>query len=196
MTESAQWADSVKTDDFSHFALLGLFVLSSTGPAAVKQGHTLGKYMEEGAFNGRPYFRKQNSSGNVFMYFSGMRWVVSDGLDKKTGNLRNREIRQDHRDSFLMRLFQKVINRIRVKERSDNLPKFGWYYGDDGWKEDKRMVLNWLAPDPCRRLPAGGFGGVSKRQVHRWRDILSLEEAGQTAKKEMVNRSEPPPTSF
>ena len=117
------------------------------------------------------------------MYFSGRRWQVSDVLDKKTGNLRNREIRQDHRDSFLMRLLQKVINRIRVIERSYNLPKFGWYYSDDRWKEDKLMVLEWLGPDPCRRLPAGG---VSKRQVHMWRDILSLDWAGQTAKKEMV----------
>ena len=46
-----------------------------------------GKYVEEGAHNGRPFFRRRNTEDmkDNFIYFSGKCWFVSDVLGEKNG---------------------------------------------------------------------------------------------------------------
>ena len=147
-------------------------------------GHVLGQYEEEGSFNDRPYFSKQNSTATAFMFYSGRIWMVSNVLDKKNPTLRypHFQIPKFRRDSVTMRMLQKVINRIRVKERSCELLTYGWYYETniDIWNKDTSLVLDWLSPEPCRRVEEGVLGG--KKEAHKWRDILSLEEATRRTK--------------
>ena len=85
----------------------------------------LGEYGEEGALHHRPYFRKQNTTATFFMFFSGKSWLISDVLDKKTATLRHLNVNSDLRESGMTRLLQKVINGIRVKERSCQMLKSG-----------------------------------------------------------------------
>ena len=156
----------------------------------MKQGDTLGEYLQEGALNGRPYFRKQNNTAkkDFFMFFSGRRWLVGNALGDEFSNLRNRKMMPDIRDAFLMGLLQTIIHRIRVKKLSDKLPVLGWQYADpdhDDWQEDTSLVLEWLSQEPCRRIKVIKEAGNGPKIV-LWRDILALEEAGRTAKMEIA----------
>ena len=122
------------------------------------------------------------------MYFNGSSWWVSDELDKKSANLINQKIRPNLRDSGPMRLLQKVINRMRVKEQSCSMLKYGWYYGTRyGWKKDASLVLDWLQQEPCRRVEGGGGGVVLEKEAHSWRDILGLEEADRASKRNIAS---------
>ena len=42
---------------------LGFLVFSSTGGAAEYNGDTLGEYVEEGEYEGRPYFKQRDTEG-------------------------------------------------------------------------------------------------------------------------------------
>ena len=85
-------------------------------------------------------------------------------------------------------MLQKVIDRIRVREQSCNLLKSGWYCGTkSGWKKDASLVLDWLQPEPCWRAEGGGGEVVRKKELNRWRDILSLEEANQASKENIAS---------
>ena len=147
----------------------------------------LGEYIEEGALHGRPYFRKQNSTVAYFMFFSGRRWLVSDVLDKQFAKIKNREIWPDQRDSFPMRLLQKLLDKIRVREQSCNLPRSGWCYSNNGWNEDASLLLDWLSPEPCQRAEGGGGRVVRKKNAHRWKEIVSLEKASRKSKKTIAS---------
>ena len=45
------------------------------------------EHLEEGALNGRPYYKQENTEGKVgyFVYFTGERWLVSKELGKPPG---------------------------------------------------------------------------------------------------------------
>ena len=143
--------------------------------------------MEEGALNGRPYFRRQNNTAkkDFFMFFSGRRWVVSRALGDEFVNLRSRENRPDLRDTFVIRLLQFTIHRGRVKKLSAKLPpEVGWQYSNPDWTADPGLLLEWLSPQPWRRME-GIKEVVSEPKIVLLRDILALEEAGVTEKKEI-----------
>ena len=63
-----QWNQILMTN------ISGILVLSSTGGAAEYNGDTLGEYVEEGEYEGRPYFKQRDTEGVNDTYLCTRFW--------------------------------------------------------------------------------------------------------------------------
>ena len=117
-------------------------VLSSNGLAAERQGSRFGEFVEEGVYEGRPYYRQRDTLGKSHIIYSeGDKWIVSSTLGGSSRGLFNNQ--------------------------NTSLPMTtGWLYWGGGKvnSNDASITLEFTALSPCQLVRVAGEGEVVKKQ--------------------------------
>ena len=117
-------------------------MLSSVAGAAEHQGGRLGEFEESGDFNERPFYKQRDTEGegDLYLFFEGGEWRVSDELGESGGYLKNNQ--------------------------NTSLPMTkNWLYGGDGkWNNnDTSLKLEYTSLYPCQLVRVAGKGDVLEK---------------------------------
>ena len=117
-------------------------MLSSKGLAAERQGDRFGEFVEEGVYEGRPYYRQRDTLGKShILYSEGDKWMVSSTLGGSSRGLFNNQ--------------------------NTSLPMTtGWLFwsGEKVNSNDASITLEFTALSPCQLVRVAGKGEVVEKQ--------------------------------